>query len=128
MNFEILREKYPNFIYNSYKIYEIKDKICIEFEFEIENLAKFNPKIEILKKEFNFKDINSDIVKNIVFNLGMVEAISYFKATCSPQFFIKCGKLDSFQENWFKKLYYFGYYIFGYYNSSVLYERLVYYN
>ena len=49
MNFEILREKYPNFIYNSYKIYEIEDKICIEFEFEIENLAKFNPKIEILK-------------------------------------------------------------------------------
>ena len=117
MNFEILREKYPNFIYNSYKIYEIKDKICIEFEFEIENLAKFNPKIEILKKEFHFKDINSDIVKNIVFNLGMVEAISYFKATCSPQFFIKCGKLDGFQENWFKKLYYLGLGEFRYINN-----------
>ena len=38
----------------------------------------------------------------------MVEAISYFKSTCSPQFFIKCGKLDAFQENWFKKLYYLG--------------------
>ncbi len=38
----------------------------------------------------------------------MVEAISYFKSTCSPQFFIKCGKLDDFQENWFKKLYYLG--------------------
>ena len=61
-----------------------------------------------LKKEFCFKDINSNKVKNIVFNLGMVEAISYFKATCSPQFIIKCGKLDSFQEKWFKKLFYLG--------------------
>ena len=108
MNFENLREKYPNFFYNSYEIFEKDNKICIEYNFEIENLVKFNPRIEILKKEFNFKDIYSPIVRNIVFNIGMIEAISYFKSVCSPQFFIKCGKLDAFQEKWFKKLYYLG--------------------
>lgn len=108
MNFLDLREKYPNFFYNSYKIDEDDEKVCIEYEFEIENLTKFNPKIEILKKSFEFKDINSDEVKNIVFSLGMIEAISYFKSTCSPQFFIKCGKLNDFQIKWFKKLYYLG--------------------
>lgn len=108
MNFLELRQKYPNFFYNSYKIEEDTEKIYIEYEFEIENLTKFNPKIEILKKEFILKDIKKDIVKNIVFNLGMVEAISYFKATCSPQFFIKCGKLTPYQEKWFKKLFFLG--------------------
>ena len=117
MNFYELREKYPKFIYNDYKISEDKEKIYIEYEFEIENLSKFNPKIEILKKNFNIKNINSNIVRNIVFNLGMIESISYFKSTCSPHFFIKCGKLDEFQVNWFKKLFYLGLGEFRYINN-----------
>ena len=117
MDFGKLREEYPNFIYNDYKITDLNDKLVIEYNFEIENLAKFNPRIEILKKEFNFKNINSKMVKNIVFNIGMIESISYFKATCSPHFCIKCGKLDSFQENWFKKLFYLGLGEFRYINN-----------
>ena len=108
MKFEELRIKYPNFLYNSYKIFEQENKICIEYNFEIENLVIFKPRIEILKKDFKFKDIKSKVVENIVFNLGMIEAISYFKSTCSPHFFIKCGKIDDFQEKWFQKLYYLG--------------------
>lgn len=108
MNFEELRVKYPRFIYKDYKIFEDENKICIEYDFEIENLVKFNPNIEILKKEFVFKDINTSAVKNMVFSLGMIEAISYFKATCSPQFVIKCGFLDEYQRNWFRKLFYLG--------------------
>lgn len=123
MNFENLREKYPHFLYNSYKIWEENNKICIEYEFEIENLTIFKPRIEILKKEFKFKDINSNIVENIVFNLGMIEAISYFKSTCSPLFFIKCGKIDTFQEKWFKKLYYLGLGEFRYVNNITISEN-----
>ncbi len=106
--FETLRKQYPKFIYNNYEILEEENKIIIKYDFEIGNLVKFNPSVEILKKEFSFKDLNSNLVKNMVFNLGMVEAISYFKATCSPQFVIKCGKLDSTQEKWFRKLFYLG--------------------
>ena len=108
MKFETLRKEYTKFLYNDFKIFENDETIVIEYNFEIENLSKFTPKVEILKKNFSFKNINSNIVKNIVFNLGMIEAISYFKATCSPQFIIKCGKMDSFQEKWFKKLFYLG--------------------
>ena len=115
--FESLRKEYPKFIYNSYKIWDENDKICIEYDFEIEGLTKFCPRVEILKKEFRFKDINENKVKNIVFNLGMVEAISYYKAVCSPQFIIKCGKLDNFQEKWFKKLFYLGLGEFRYINN-----------
>ncbi len=108
MDFNTLRNEYPKFLYNDYKIYEDNEKIVIEYDFEIENLTKFNPRIEILKKNFAIKNIMSNEIKNIVFNLGMIEAMSYFKATCSKNVVIKCGKLDSYQEEWFKKLYYLG--------------------
>lgn len=99
---------YPKFIYKSYDIREEEDKLIIEYYFEIPGLTSFKPSIEILKKDFEFKKVNSNKVKNMVFNLGMVEAISYFKATCSPEFIIECGYLDENQEKWFKKLFYLG--------------------
>ena len=109
--------KYPNFIYNNYKISEDSEKIYFDYEFEIEGLAKFTPKHEILKKGFRWKHLESNILKNIVFNLGMVEAISYFKATCSENFIIKCGRLDEKQEKWFRKLFYLGLGEFRYINK-----------
>ena len=41
MDFGKLREEYPNFIYNDYKITDLNDKLVIEYNFEIENLAKY---------------------------------------------------------------------------------------
>lgn len=99
---------YPKFIYQSYEINEDDSKIIIKYFFEIPGLTTFEPTIEILKKDFKWKDIHSNKVKNIVFNLGMVEAISYFKATCSTEFVINCGYLDEYQAQWFKKLFYLG--------------------
>ncbi len=126
MEFNVLRSTYQKFIYHSYQMKEEIDKIILQFHFEIENLEEFYPKIEILKKDFQFEDINSNIVKNIVFNLGMIEAMSYFKATCSPQFVIKCGKLDSYQESWYQKLYYLGLGEFRFVNGiSISQEDLV---
>ena len=38
----------------------------------------------------------------------MIEAISYFKTTCSPEFIIECGNLDEEQQKWFRKIFYLG--------------------
>ena len=117
MNYEELRAKYPKFIYKDYKVEDGENRIIITFEFEIEGLASFSPRIEFLKKDFKLNDINSTVAKNIIFHLGMVEAISYFKATCSPQFCIKCGKIDEYQEAWYRKLFYLGLGEFRYRNN-----------
>ena len=109
--------KYSKFIYNDYKISEDSEKIYFEYEFEIEGLSKFTPKHEILKKGFKWKHLESNILRNLVFNLGMVEAISYFKATCSKEFEIKCGRLDNTQAKWFRKLFYLGLGEFRYINK-----------
>jgi len=115
-DFEILRKKYK-FFYKSYKIEEDENSIIIKYEFEIPNLVTFQPKIEIFKKDIKFKNINSNLVKNIVFNLGMVEAISYWKCVCPENIIIECGNLNDEQINWFKKLYYLGLGEFRYINN-----------
>ena len=105
------------FIYKSYKIEENETSIIIKYKFEIPTLSTFEPEIEILKKDIKFKNINSDIVKNIVFNLGMVEAISYWKCVCPENMVVECGNLNEEQINWFKKLYYLGLGEFRYINN-----------
>ena len=38
----------------------------------------------------------------------MVELVSYWKCACPPKVIVKCGQLDEFQKNWWKKLYFGG--------------------
>lgn len=103
------REKYNSFIYKSYSIKEDKEKINIDYVFEIPGLAMFRPHLDILKKNFTLRDdLNSNLVKNMVFNIGMVELISYWKCACPPNVIIKCGTLDDEQIAFWKKLYFHG--------------------
>lgn len=108
IEFNEYREKYKEFYYNSYEIREDDEAIYLEYDFEILNLKKFNPKLRILKKDMNFKSINSEYVKNMVFHIGLIELISYWKSACSPKVIIKCGYLNEKQIAWWKKLYFYG--------------------
>lgn len=103
-----LRNKYPEFIYEDYKIEESDTEYVIEFIFTIPNLTTFKPTIKIPKKGLNNTDINKEYLNELVFHIGLIELVSYFKCTCSPNVIIKCGYLDSEQIKWFKKLYYYG--------------------
>ena len=115
--FEDLREKFPEFEYNSYSINDEGKEIVIRYFFDIPGLAEFKPVIRIAKKDFKWNNIKSNRTRAIVFYLGMVEAISYFKATCSPRFVVNCGHLTNDQKAWFKKLYYLGLGEFRYRNG-----------
>lgn len=106
--FNELRKKYPNFIYDSYEIIDEENSIKIIFHFEIEGLSKFDPYYVIEKKYIKNKNINSNLFEYLVFHIGLIELVSYFKCTCSPNVIIKAGYLDEDQIEWFKKLYYYG--------------------
>ena len=104
-----LRSKYTEFRYKSYVIDEDDDNIYLQFNFEITNLSKFNPIITIKKKNYIKESIrNKKIFENLVFNLGLVELISYWKSTFSKKVIIECGYLNEDQINFFKKLYFNG--------------------
>jgi hypothetical protein len=123
MDFNSLRNTYKQFIYKKYEVLETENEIILKYYFEIPNLTSFNPSIKILKKSFNIENLNTKFTENLVFNLGMVEAISYFKATCSPEFIIECGYLDKEQEKWFRKLFYLGLGEFRFVNKIVVSEE-----
>ena len=117
MEYQVLRKKYPRFIYQAYKIEEDKQNIYLKYDFEIEDLARFQPVLIILKKDFVWKSLQSKLAQNMAFHIGMIEAISYFKATCSPYFYVKCGQLTEAQIQWFQKLIYLGLGEFRYKNK-----------
>lgn len=108
LKFKQYREEFSEFHFNSYSVSDDNEAIYIEFEFDIPGLTKFNPNLKILKKKMNFKGIDSEYVRNMVFNIGLIELISYWKCTCSPKVVIKCGYLDAEQVNWWKKSYFYG--------------------
>lgn len=115
MTFTELREKYPVFLYNWYKIEETENEFKFSFEFEIKGLSKFCPTWKIPKKGDTSYD--KKILENLVFNLGMTELVSYWKITCSPNVFVNNVKLTNEQIDWWKKLYFFGLGEFFYKNN-----------
>lgn len=102
------REEYKNFYYVSYEIIDDVDFIKIIYHFSIEGLTSFNPYYIIDKKYIKNKNIDKNLFEYLVFHIGLIELVSYFKCTCSPNVIIKAGFIDEEQIKWFKKLYYYG--------------------
>lgn len=116
MDYQSLRSTYNQFIYHDFQIEENNEEIKIIYNFEIKGLSSFNPTYKIRKENSQqVKDLR--IVKQLVFSLGLVELISYWKITCSPHVSIECGYLDEQQIQWWKKLYYHGLGEFFYMNN-----------
>lgn len=114
--FENFREEFPKFKYTSYKISETKDSVDIEYEFEIVGLAKFRPAWSFPKPR-NFSVEGDLTFEKLAFSLGMAEAVSYWKATCSPVVQVECGELNDDQIKWWKKLWFMGLGEFFYVNG-----------
>lgn len=104
--FEKLRTEYPQFIYEKFS-YELNSgSLKVKFRFVQSKDIIFEP-------ETVFENCPEDFIpdKNLdsaVFNLGMIELISYYKACCSPQIVIKAGNLNKDQIAFWKKIYFNG--------------------
>lgn len=113
-----LRKTYSFFSFDDFKIQVTEKELIITYFFNISNQFFFQPQLKI-PINLNFKkEILSDFqIKNIVFQIGMVELISYWKATCSPNVIIKPFSLNEQQINFWKKLYFNGLGEFFFLNS-----------
>ena len=95
VQFTEYRNKYKEFYYNSFSLTEDNEAIYLEYDFEIPELTKFSPKLRILKKNMKFKSINTIEAKNMAFNIGMIELISYWKSACPPKITVSSLTLAS---------------------------------
>ena len=97
-----LRNKYDTFIYEGFNVEEIDNNYKITFDFNIPNLTHYKPTLTIKKFELN------EFSKYLIFHIGLVELVSYWKATASKNVIIKAGYLNEKQIQFFKKLYFYG--------------------
>jgi hypothetical protein len=101
-----LRRRYPQFIYEDFSWKTPGKDLLISFGFKIPPDISFQPtlKIENIDKA-RLRRIKRELIDNLVFNLGLIELLSYWKATCSREILIKCGFLTKEQIDWWKTLF-----------------------
>ncbi len=99
------RDKYPKFIYKNFS-YRISGKnLEIFFLFEIKPNIFFKQKVIIENvQKSQMGKVGKRILENLIFHLGLIEMLSYWKATCSPEIIIEAGTLNSEQILWWKDL------------------------
>lgn len=112
------RKEYPRFFYRGYSTEETLNELKITYTFEIEGLSEFTPTWKFPKNgNTQVKWGEDPLMKKMIFSLGMVELISYWKITCSPQVVIEAGALNEDQILWWKDLYFNGLGEFFYVNK-----------
>lgn len=118
-NFQNLREAYPVFKYKSYKIEKKSDSLLVSYHFwqsdEIQFYPAFTLYLNGLEIQDNIKDLSS--LNSIVFNLGLMELVSYWKACASPLVEIECGVLNAEQISFYKEIYFHGLGEYFYFNK-----------
>jgi hypothetical protein len=126
MNFDELRKRYQSFTYDSYEVTEDEKELIIKFNFEIEGLTKFHPITKIPKDIITNQNIDIDFRNNLIFHIGLIEMISYYKCVCPKEIIIKAGYLDETQISFIRKLLYYGLGEFLYVNKiNITEEALV---
>lgn len=119
------RETHAKFIYENFHYSIGTDVINIRFEFQLESnypkefpALKFEPSLSLpLTSSLNSNKLKPQALENIIFHMGMVELISYWKAACPQEIIIKPFYLNENQIQFWKKLYWNGLGEFFYING-----------
>lgn len=107
--FDTYRGEYPVFYYHGYSVELDEGTIILTYDFEIEGLSRFAPKWYFPAQGKTLSQLRGNAVfEKLVFSIGMVELVSYWKITCSPMVRVSAGALDERQIAWWKELYYYG--------------------
>lgn len=113
MTLEVLRLKHPRFIYQSYDTERVKDELVFRYHFLLEPDLAFAPETRI---PF-VGDTDIRTLRPFVFHLGLVEAMSYWKAACPPEFIVRAGFLSNEQIRFWRDLFVHGLGEFYYRNN-----------
>ncbi len=111
--FNRLREEYPFMEYNGFEARTDQAGLHVTYEFNLAGKYKFRPGFSIPKKKFfaNFpttETLNSPLFVNLLFQIGLIELISYWKSACPPRLIINGQTLTDKQIAWWKNVYYQG--------------------
>ena len=107
--YDELRKTYTEFIYESYTSELIDDGLKLTYHFVVPGLAEFRPTLTLpINHELVINDPHSELAERIIFSIGLVELVSYWKIACPPNVVVKAGQLNEEQVDWWKRLYFNG--------------------
>ncbi len=86
---EQLRLKHPRLVYKSYTVSRDDHSLSVRHEFLLEPDIVFRPSVTI---PFS-GHADESALNSYAFNLGLVEAISYWKSACPKEFVVEAGDL-----------------------------------
>lgn len=100
-----LRKRYSKFIYEDYAWKLRRGNLDIFFNFKILPDISFKHKITVKNvKRSQIKRVGERILKNLVFHIGLVEILNYWKTTHSSVIEIKAGYLNKEQIKFWNNL------------------------
>ena len=106
--YDSFRKTYPEFVYESYEYDVQSDGLHIVFTFRIGDDICFHPTAFVPSRAFLCMNQPAEVMDTLVFNIGMIELVSYWKCCCPPIVRVACGALDSGQVTFWKKIYFNG--------------------
>lgn len=107
-DFNQIRAIYPEFIYEGYDFETRGTILDVCYRFNIPGLSEFRPKLSFPLGAISPDRYLDETARRILFNIGMIELISYWKSSCSPTVRILAGSLDADQIRFWKELYFGG--------------------
>lgn len=106
---------YDKFIYESYQVEVNDERLMLNFQYKITSEFKepiiFNHRVSYQLSETSNRSLNLSLVKDLdalIFSIGLVESINYYKTICPKSFYVHCGRLTNKQKSWWQKLFYHG--------------------
>ncbi|MDD4141395.1 MAG: hypothetical protein PHR20_01180 [Bacteroidales bacterium] len=112
--------KENTFYYNDYKYTLDGNVLNVSFSFVIheKEIFSFSPSLSFfIPQKLLATNFDTEILDKLVFNLGMTEAISYWKTTCSNTLIVRCNTMDNKQISWWNNLIFYGLGEFRYKNN-----------
>lgn len=100
MTIDSLRSKHKRFIYQDFSATTDKNDLKITFSFLLEPDIAFRPQLVIKNGANGFSQVDRSLFDNLVFHLGLIEALSYWKAACPPEIVVQPAFLSDEQKAW----------------------------
>lgn len=104
MTIDSLRDKHKRFIYQDFSTTADKNDLNITFSFLLEPDVAFRPQLTIKNGADGFSRVDRPLFDNLIFHLGLIEALSYWKAACSEEIVVQPAFLSQEQIDWWRSL------------------------
>lgn len=102
------RLTFGEMVYESYSYSVDAEGLKLEFAFRLNDKIVFRPTAAIPRRPFLDFNQPKELMDTLVFNIGMIELVSYWKCVCPPVVRVLPHSLDDEQIRFWKKIYFNG--------------------